>query len=272
MNDLMAQRNKQVFCYVAQRLRQEGADKTWDQCRIKLKNLKSQYRYVKERLPDVVHLDLEDDDVLKRLAAECQSRGISPSSLKHLRYLRRFLAKMSSARSKNPLHNPPHDVIHEIEPRIVEEEHDPLLQDHDEDEEEAEIAMSDNDEETPPKRARFSNTPSAVERFNAEMMERFWEHQRRVQESFRRWELERQRLYEASAERWRQEAREHEKQMFGLFARLVSECTAALSASDSTTRPCVCRGQKRKRKVKTETAENATTPERQDESSEQDRD
>ena len=25
----------------------EGSEKTWDQCRIKLKNLKSQYRYVK---------------------------------------------------------------------------------------------------------------------------------------------------------------------------------------------------------------------------------
>ncbi len=40
----------QVFCYVAQRLGAEGADKTWDQCRIKLKNLKSQYRYVKVAL------------------------------------------------------------------------------------------------------------------------------------------------------------------------------------------------------------------------------
>ncbi len=35
---------------MAQRLGAEGADKTWDQCRIKLKNLKSQYRYVKVRV------------------------------------------------------------------------------------------------------------------------------------------------------------------------------------------------------------------------------
>ena len=37
----------QVFCHVAARLNAEGAEKTWDQCRIKLKNLKSQYRYIK---------------------------------------------------------------------------------------------------------------------------------------------------------------------------------------------------------------------------------
>ena len=37
----------QVFCHVAARLNSEGAEKTWDQCRIKLKNLKSQYRYIK---------------------------------------------------------------------------------------------------------------------------------------------------------------------------------------------------------------------------------
>jgi hypothetical protein len=99
MKDLMAQRNKQVFCYVAQRLCAEGADKTWDQCRIKLKNLKSQYRYVKERVPEVSSLDLEDDDSMKRLIADCQGKGISPSSLKHLRYLRRFLAKMGKIRN-----------------------------------------------------------------------------------------------------------------------------------------------------------------------------
>ena len=29
-----------MFCYVSQKLALEGCDKTWDQCRIKLKNLK----------------------------------------------------------------------------------------------------------------------------------------------------------------------------------------------------------------------------------------
>ena len=103
LKDLMANRNKQVFCYVAQRLCAEGAPKTWDQCRIKLKNLKSQYRYIKERIPQIVQLDLEDDTVMKRLIHECQGRGISPSNLKHLRYLKRFLAMMSGAKSPNPL-------------------------------------------------------------------------------------------------------------------------------------------------------------------------
>ncbi len=82
---------------MARRLCAEGAEKTWDQCRIKLKNLKSQYRYVKERIPGVATLDLEDEAVMKSLIAECQTRGISPSSLKHLRYLRQFLARMSQA-------------------------------------------------------------------------------------------------------------------------------------------------------------------------------
>ena len=78
---------------MAQRLRAEGSEKTWDQCRIKLKNLKSQYRFVKERIPNIDEVDLEDDEVLKQLITECQGRGISPSNIKHLRYLRRFLQK-----------------------------------------------------------------------------------------------------------------------------------------------------------------------------------
>lgn len=85
---------------MARRLSAEGAEKSWDQCRIKLKNLKSQYRYVKERIPSVASLDLEDDEVMRHLVTECQARGISPSSLKHLRYLRRFLAKINGARSR----------------------------------------------------------------------------------------------------------------------------------------------------------------------------
>ena len=62
----------QVFCLIAQRMCAEGAEKTWDQCRIKLKNLKSQYRYVKERIPTIDTLDLEDDDVVRQLIGECQ--------------------------------------------------------------------------------------------------------------------------------------------------------------------------------------------------------
>ena len=91
--DMVANRNRKVFCSVAARLVEEGADKTWDQCRIKLKNLKSQYRYVKERIPDIDDLDLEDDSVVKRLVQDCQAKAISPSCIKHLRLLMRFLKK-----------------------------------------------------------------------------------------------------------------------------------------------------------------------------------
>jgi hypothetical protein len=44
------------------------------QCRIKLKNLKSQYRYVKDRIPNIDDLDLEDDEVVKDLISKCQVR------------------------------------------------------------------------------------------------------------------------------------------------------------------------------------------------------
>ena len=86
---------------IAQRMCSEGAEKTWDQCRIKLKNLKSQYRYVKERIPNIDDLDLEDDDVVRQLIAECQGRGISPSSIKHLRSLLRFLNKQKDFAKKS---------------------------------------------------------------------------------------------------------------------------------------------------------------------------
>merc|ERR1712212_310459 len=95
MQDMGANRNKQVFCYAAQKLRAEGSEKTWDQCRIKLKNLKSQYRYVKERIPNIDEVDLEDEEVLKQLIADCQGRGISPSHIKNLKFIKRFLMKMA---------------------------------------------------------------------------------------------------------------------------------------------------------------------------------
>ena len=80
----------QVFSEIAARLVSEGADKTWDQCRIKLKNLKSQYRYVKERIPYIDDLDLDNEDVIKQLLTECQAKAISPSSIKHLKFLLRY--------------------------------------------------------------------------------------------------------------------------------------------------------------------------------------
>ena len=50
---------------MAQKMALEGSEKNWDQCRIKLKNLKSQYRYVKDRIPNIDDVDLEQDEILK---------------------------------------------------------------------------------------------------------------------------------------------------------------------------------------------------------------
>ena len=100
--DLNAQRNKQVFCYVSQKMMTEGCEKSWDQCRVKLKNLKSQWRYVKDRIPDIETVDLDDEEVVKKLGAECQTRGVSPSCIKHLRLLKQFLISLAAVRKGLP--------------------------------------------------------------------------------------------------------------------------------------------------------------------------
>merc|ERR1711963_885846 len=98
LNDLNAQRNKQVFCYVSQKMAGEGCEKTWDQCRVKLKNLKSQWRYVKDRLPGIEEADLNEEETVRQLMHECQSRGVSPSCIKHLRLLKQFLLSLAAIR------------------------------------------------------------------------------------------------------------------------------------------------------------------------------
>ena len=59
---------------------------------------------MKDRIPNIDDVDLEDDEILKQLIAECQGRGISPSNIKHLRDLKRFLLK-SSEMAKTTLQN-----------------------------------------------------------------------------------------------------------------------------------------------------------------------
>ena len=76
----------------------EGCEKSWDQCRVKLKNLKSQWRYVKDRIPGIESADLDDEDVVRTLGQECQSRGVSPSCIKHLRLLKQFLVSLAAVR------------------------------------------------------------------------------------------------------------------------------------------------------------------------------
>ena len=98
LHDLNAQRNKQVFCYVSTKMAGEGCEKSWDQCRVKLKNLKSQWRYVKDRIPGIESADLDDEEVVRTLGQECQSRGVSPSCIKHLRLLKQFLVSLTAVR------------------------------------------------------------------------------------------------------------------------------------------------------------------------------
>ena len=80
----------------------EGSEKTWDQCRVKLKNLKSQWRYVKDRIPGIETADLDDEDVVRQLSQECQTRGVSPSCIKHLRLLKQFLISLAAVRKGVP--------------------------------------------------------------------------------------------------------------------------------------------------------------------------
>ena len=62
----------------------EGSEKTWDQCRVKLKNLKSQWRYVKDRIPGIETADLDDEDVVRQLSQECQTRGGELTIIPHI--------------------------------------------------------------------------------------------------------------------------------------------------------------------------------------------
>jgi hypothetical protein len=75
----------QVFTYVSQKMLSEGSEKSWDQCRVKLKNLKSQWRYVRDRVPGIEEADMEDEDVVRQVMTDCQNRGVSPTCIKHLR-------------------------------------------------------------------------------------------------------------------------------------------------------------------------------------------
>lgn len=61
------------------------------------------------------------------------------------------------------------------------------------------------------------------------MMDQFLEYQNRSSASYIRWEQERYRQEQLAVEQWRQEAREQEKQMFGIFCSAISHCNAALN-------------------------------------------
>lgn len=68
-----------------------------------------------------------------------------------------------------------------------------------------------------------------IEKFNRDMMDQFLDYQRRVAASQIRWEQERYRQEQLATEHWRQETREHEKQMFTIFCGVLSQCNSALN-------------------------------------------
>ena len=72
------------------------------------------------------------------------------------------------------------------------------------------------------------STAQIVQKFQREMTERFLQFQRESEVRLVSWEQERWRLEQSLTERWRTERRAHEKEMFGLFCGLLSDCSTAL--------------------------------------------
>lgn len=293
LNDLNAQRNKQVFCYVSRKMAGEGCEKTWDQCRVKLKNLKSQWRYVKDRLPGIEEADLNDEETVRQLMHECQSRGVSPSCIKHLRLLKQFLMSLSAVkRGAAPLGaglyplpttakmEPENwtmeddDTYDEGDARLVVEtgisppsspgSQQPALQGGEEGadplEEEARGSLrvispqdinsntatgpgakrpAEAQEETGPSKRRHTSkeshstsvTAEALQKFQTEMVDRFLSFQRESEARFLAWEQERWRMEQSLLERWRQEQRGHDKEMFSMFANLLAQCSQTILAN-----------------------------------------
>ena len=74
------------------------------------------------------------------------------------------------------------------------------------------------------------STAHIIQKFQREMTDKFLQFQRESEVRFLSWEQERWRLEQNLLERWRTERRGHEKEMFGLFCGLMSDCSAALLA------------------------------------------
>lgn len=350
LNDLNAQRNKQVFCYVSRKMAGEGSEKTWDQCRVKLKNLKSQWRYVKDRLPGIEEADLDNEDAVRQLMHECQARGVSPSCIKHLRLLKQFLLSLAAVRKgisppkyKSEVNFGQMEAEHRMQTGVGQR----LLQMQKEDEQQMKLeyhadeslneednydevdarlvveagisppvspesrvssmailgnesncedsdqiiiegenplgpkivetksgqslrVMSPNDindisgkkrpaeaenssESGPPSKrmilscsekdsldSRADNPSSQVhsssevptsdilQKFQREMMDKFLQFQRESEVRFLAWEQERWRMEQNLLDRWRNEQRNHEKEMFSMFCGLLSQCSQTI--------------------------------------------
>jgi len=265
MQDLKANRKKQVFFYVAQKLRAEGSEKTWEQCRIKLQNLKAQYRYVKERIPNIDEIDINNDEFLKQLIADCQGLAISPSHIRNLKFIKRFLMKFAeenggSQMRTNTIPGPEilsGDKVLQHSVRIVSSssKFDQRLSVNDFDsgnimfledspvqspesisiisidEPETKKQKKDaieNDDDTELLKGDKEDGQKYVEKFNQEMMDQFLEYQRHYSTSYVQWERDRFRQEQIAIERRKAESLEHEKQMFGVFCNTIARCNQAL--------------------------------------------
>ena len=67
-------------------------------------------------------------------------------------------------------------------------------------------------------------------KFSGDMMDQFIEFQKRYSESFVRMEAERYKRRQVAISQWRQEAMEHQKALFGVFANAMTHCNNALNA------------------------------------------
>ena len=86
----------------------------------------------------------------------------------------------------------------------------------------------------PTKRARHTSregeaaTTEALQKFQADMAEKFMTFQRESEVRFLAWEQERWRVEQQMLERWRAEQRTHDKKMFSMFCNLLSQCTQTM--------------------------------------------
>ena len=72
------------------------------------------------------------------------------------------------------------------------------------------------------------STAEALQKFQAEMVDRFLVFQRESEARVLAWEQERWRMEQTLLERWRAEQRSHDKEMFSMFCNLLSQCSQTI--------------------------------------------
>lgn len=219
LEDICASRTKQALCNVAQRLCDAGFNKTWDHCRIKLKNMKAQHRMILSQFPNVFDTNVEsNDDVLKQHIIN--DYHYSQLNIQQMKSLHQFLDKCTLIKAniidekEDPIGSPPPEVVSIEEPiakKVKKEEEETT---------DFNQLLSGN----------LDDGHKYLEKFNKDMMDQFMEYQKRYSDSYVKWKQERYRQEQKALEQWHKESREHEKQMLGVFCSTVAHCNSALSA------------------------------------------